>query len=88
MTERYKDEVMRWELEEVKRTLNDGERAAWMEARKRWEEKENEVGNMMRQKSRIRWDVEGDENSKFFHSYVKRRNNKCSLRGLMINGVW
>ena len=32
--------------------------------------------------------MEGDENSKFFHSYVKRRNNKCNLRGLMINGVW
>ncbi|GJV54460.1 hypothetical protein Tco_1450201 [Tanacetum coccineum] len=36
----------------------------------------------------IRWDVEGDENSKFFHAFVKRRNNKCNLRGLMVDGVW
>ncbi|GJS83346.1 hypothetical protein Tco_0749887 [Tanacetum coccineum] len=52
------------------------------------EDKERECSNMMRQKARIKWDVEGDENSKFFHSYVKRRNNKCNLRGLMVNGVW
>ncbi|GJY96198.1 hypothetical protein Tco_0512559 [Tanacetum coccineum] len=38
---------------------------------------------MMRQKARIKWDVEGDENSKFFHSYMKRRNNKCNLRGII-----
>ncbi|GKE57825.1 kinase-like domain, beta-lactamase/transpeptidase-like protein [Tanacetum coccineum] len=51
-------------------------------------EKEMEYGNMMRQKARVKWDVEGDENSNFFHSYVKRRNNKCNLRGLMVNEVW
>nr|GEX86707.1 ribonuclease H-like domain-containing protein [Tanacetum cinerariifolium] len=37
---------------------------------------------------RIKWDAEGDENSKFFHSFLKRRNNKCSLRGLIVDGVW
>nr|GEW71103.1 reverse transcriptase domain, reverse transcriptase zinc-binding domain protein [Tanacetum cinerariifolium] len=33
-------------------------------------------------------DTEGDENSKFFHSFVKKRNNKCNLRGPMVSGVW
>ncbi|GKC16015.1 hypothetical protein Tco_1012797 [Tanacetum coccineum] len=36
----------------------------------------------------IRWDAEDDENSKFFHAFVKRGNNKCNLRGLMVDGVW
>ena len=40
--ELYKNEAMRLELEAERRTLDDGERANWMEARKRWEEKENE----------------------------------------------
>ncbi|GJS42893.1 hypothetical protein Tco_0567936 [Tanacetum coccineum] len=43
---------------------------------------------MLRQKARIRWDAEDDENSKFFHSYVRRRNNKSNIRGLTINEVW
>ncbi|GJS19725.1 reverse transcriptase domain, reverse transcriptase zinc-binding domain protein [Tanacetum coccineum] len=34
------------------------------------------------------YSAEGDENSKLFHSYVKRRNNKNNIRCLMINGVW
>ncbi|GJU13333.1 putative ribonuclease H-like domain-containing protein [Tanacetum coccineum] len=86
--ESLKKEAMRWELEAEKRSLSDGEQKMWLDIRKQWEDKENEYGNMLRQKTRVRWDVEGDENSKFFHSYVKRRNNKSNLRGLMINGVW
>ncbi|GKC45930.1 transposon TX1 [Tanacetum coccineum] len=65
-----------------------GEMFAWLEARKQWEISEKEHENMLRQKSRFRWDVEGDENSKFFHAFVRRRNNKCNHRGLMVDGVW
>ncbi|GKA35558.1 hypothetical protein Tco_0722049 [Tanacetum coccineum] len=65
---------MRWELEAEKRILDDYERSAWMKARKLWD--------------RVKWDSKGDENSKFFHSFVKRRNNKNNIRGLTINGVW
>ncbi|GJT43273.1 putative RNA-directed DNA polymerase, eukaryota [Tanacetum coccineum] len=56
--EMYNKEAMRWELEAENRTLAENERLAWMEARKRWEEKENECNNMLRQKARIKWDVE------------------------------
>ncbi|GJU01801.1 hypothetical protein Tco_1112139 [Tanacetum coccineum] len=68
-----------------RRTLTEMERSTWLETRKRWVEMENEYGNMIRQKARIKWDVEGDENSKFFHSYVNRRNNKSNIKGLVIN---
>ncbi|GKE11342.1 hypothetical protein Tco_1414893 [Tanacetum coccineum] len=86
--EGYKSEAMRWELEAEKRVLNDAERAAWLEARKLLLEKENEVAGMLHQKARIKWDVKGDENSKFFYSFAKRRNNKNNIRGLMLNGIW
>ncbi|GJU10075.1 transposon TX1 [Tanacetum coccineum] len=84
--EGYKSEAMRWELEAEKRVLNDAERAPWLEARKLWLEKENEVAGMLHQKARIKWDVKGE--SKFFYSFVKRRNNKNNIRGLMLNGIW
>ncbi|GJW46513.1 transposon TX1, partial [Tanacetum coccineum] len=86
--ESLRSEAIRWELEEEKRTLDNNERLVWLEARKIWEDKENEYCNMLHQKTRIKWDAEGDKNYKFFHSFVKRRNNKCNLRGLMVDGVW
>ncbi|GKB77670.1 transposon TX1, partial [Tanacetum coccineum] len=83
-----KNEAMKWELVAENKTLSESERGTWLQARKDWEEKEREYCSMLRQKTRIKWDTEGDENSKFYHSFVKRRNNRCSLRGLMVDGVW
>ncbi|GJX06282.1 putative ribonuclease H protein [Tanacetum coccineum] len=84
----FRKEAMTWELEAENRALNEIEREAWMKARKSWVDKENELRSMLRQKARIKWDVEGDENSRFFHAYFKRRNNKTNIRGLMVNGLW
>ncbi|GJY92501.1 RNA-directed DNA polymerase, eukaryota [Tanacetum coccineum] len=55
----------------------------------RWE-LEAEEGKGLHAKTKIkrRWDIDGDENSKFFHSFVKRRNNKNNIRGLMVDGLW
>ncbi|GJU27347.1 RNA-directed DNA polymerase, eukaryota [Tanacetum coccineum] len=78
--EEHKKETMRWELEAENRSLNESERAFWLGARSLWVEKDKELVSMMRQKARIKWDVEGGENSKFFHAYVKRRNNKNNIR--------
>ncbi|GKA63819.1 RNA-directed DNA polymerase, eukaryota, reverse transcriptase zinc-binding domain protein, partial [Tanacetum coccineum] len=61
----YKNEATKWELEAGKRMLNESERSTWMEVRKLWVEKENEYVSMLEQKARIRWDAEGDENSKY-----------------------
>nr|GEX17886.1 transposon TX1 uncharacterized [Tanacetum cinerariifolium] len=56
-----------------------------MEARRLWVNKENGYVSMLWQKAMVKWDAEGDENTKFFHSYIKTRNNKNNIRGLMIN---
>ncbi|XP_071715011.1 uncharacterized protein [Rutidosis leptorrhynchoides] len=68
--------------------INDVERKQWLDMRKEWFQKEQIKANMLKQKARVRWILDGDENSKYFHSVIKRGYNKNNIRGLLINGVW
>ncbi|GKC98007.1 ribonuclease H-like domain-containing protein, partial [Tanacetum coccineum] len=43
---------------------------------------------IMKQKARIKWAVEGDETSHFFHNYVKKKARKNNIKGLVSNGEW
>nr|GEV18679.1 RNA-directed DNA polymerase, eukaryota, reverse transcriptase zinc-binding domain protein [Tanacetum cinerariifolium] len=38
------------------------------------------------QKTRVKWEVEGDENSKFFHGLIKSRRKSQSIHGIMHEG--
>nr|GEU34701.1 reverse transcriptase domain, reverse transcriptase zinc-binding domain protein [Tanacetum cinerariifolium] len=40
------------------------------------------------QKARVKWEVEGDENSKFFHGLTNSRRKSQSIHGIMHEGVW
>ncbi|XP_023762863.1 uncharacterized protein LOC111911301 [Lactuca sativa] len=40
----------------------------------------------IKQKSRIKWAVDVDENTIFFHGYVNSNNRKNGIDGIMING--
>lgn len=42
----------------------------------------------LKQKARVKWAVEGDENSRYFHAMVRGRRNKNDVKGLLINGTW
>ncbi|XP_071739945.1 uncharacterized protein [Rutidosis leptorrhynchoides] len=86
--EELKKKACDWELVAESRTLNDEERASWIEVRKQWIEKDTIKMNMAREKSRVKWIHEGDENTKFFHSVFKRRHSRKNIRGLNINGNW
>lgn len=40
------------------------------------------------QKIKIKWGVEGDENTDFFHSMLKRKRRKLAVSGVMVDGSW
>nr|GEV15596.1 RNA-directed DNA polymerase, eukaryota [Tanacetum cinerariifolium] len=40
------------------------------------------------QKARVKWEVDGDKNSKFFHGLINSRRKSQSIHGIMHEGVW
>lgn len=42
----------------------------------------------LKQKSQIKWAMDGDENTCSFHGYINNKNRKNHIDGLAIDGVW
>nr|GEV22666.1 RNA-directed DNA polymerase, eukaryota [Tanacetum cinerariifolium] len=40
------------------------------------------------QKSKVKWAVEGDENSKFFHGIINKMRSQLAIRGVFVDGIW
>lgn len=79
---------MKWELEAETNTLSEEDRQKWMDTRILWIEKDRMQSESLKQKSRVKWNLEGDANTKFFHSSVKRRQSRNHISGLMVDGTW
>ncbi|XP_021996006.1 uncharacterized protein LOC110893196 [Helianthus annuus] len=62
-----------WVFSENKRIIREAEEAKVMD---------------LRQRSRVKWAKEGDENSKFLHAMINSRKASNTIHGLEVNGVW
>ncbi|GKC17607.1 RNA-directed DNA polymerase, eukaryota, partial [Tanacetum coccineum] len=40
------------------------------------------------QKVKVKWALEGDENTSFFHSMLKKNRRQCAIKGILHNGSW
>nr|GEW69497.1 RNA-directed DNA polymerase, eukaryota [Tanacetum cinerariifolium] len=40
------------------------------------------------QKAKIRWSIEGDKNSKYFHGIMNKKRSQLVIRGTLANGEW
>ncbi|XP_071700229.1 uncharacterized protein [Rutidosis leptorrhynchoides] len=68
--------------------LSNEEYDRWLGSRKKWLEKEKIKTGMLKQKARVKWTIDGDENPKYFHNSIKRNYNKNNIRGICVNGNW
>ncbi|XP_021975486.1 uncharacterized protein LOC110870609 [Helianthus annuus] len=99
----WRDEIKKKEGEAVNRALEELEELeSNMESREVTEEEEwaylenkkllmeIERGKMldMKQRSRTKWALDGDENSKFFHAHVNARKAVNGIPGLIIGSSW
>ncbi|GKB60569.1 hypothetical protein Tco_0916755 [Tanacetum coccineum] len=40
------------------------------------------------QKAKVKWDIEGGKNTKFFHGIINKRRHQMAIRGVSVNGEW
>ncbi|GJZ77662.1 hypothetical protein Tco_0642334, partial [Tanacetum coccineum] len=42
----------------------------------------------MAQRAKIRWAIEGDENSKYFHGILNQKRSQMAICGILVDGEW
>ncbi|GJT42222.1 RNA-directed DNA polymerase, eukaryota, reverse transcriptase zinc-binding domain protein [Tanacetum coccineum] len=42
----------------------------------------------MAQKSKIKWAIEGDENSKYYHNILNKKGSQLAICGILVDGIW
>nr|GEZ43880.1 RNA-directed DNA polymerase, eukaryota [Tanacetum cinerariifolium] len=40
------------------------------------------------QRSKVKWSIEGDENTKYFHGILNKKRIQSAIRGVLTDGVW
>ncbi|GKD26268.1 RNA-directed DNA polymerase, eukaryota, partial [Tanacetum coccineum] len=40
------------------------------------------------QKAKIKWAIEGDDNSKYYHGILNKKRSQSSIRGVLVDGNW
>ncbi|GJS55231.1 hypothetical protein Tco_0628593 [Tanacetum coccineum] len=40
------------------------------------------------QKAKVRWSIEGDGNSKYFHGILNKKRSQLAIRGVLVDGEW
>ncbi|XP_071687231.1 uncharacterized protein [Rutidosis leptorrhynchoides] len=86
--ESWKHKAESLESKAENNNISESERLERMNARNKWFKREKEKCDMLRPKSRQKWCAEGGETTSYFHSSIRRKNNKSNIRGLHINGIW
>ncbi|KAJ9548768.1 hypothetical protein OSB04_021311 [Centaurea solstitialis] len=83
-----RQKVRVWEAKRDVSILDDSDREKWVEDRKKWKDLEEKHVAMARQRAKLKWAKEGDENTKLFHAASKLRERRNRIQGINIQGTW
>ncbi|XP_035838746.1 uncharacterized protein LOC118486418 [Helianthus annuus] len=86
-----REDIKKWKKKDEvseERKLLEEEEWSKVECLKDLRELEGYKIKDLKQRARIRWDLEGDENSAFFHGYINSRRALNNIPGLMVDGKW
>lgn len=86
--EMIKKRMAEFDKKAERNILNGLEKFEWAKISSRLTDLEKLASLDIKQKVRIKWLIDGDKNNRFFHGFIKNRNRKSHMNGLMINGVW
>ncbi|XP_021971601.1 uncharacterized protein LOC110866763 [Helianthus annuus] len=81
------EEIKSLEETLVERELEEEEEWALWENKKVLKEFEQRKNKDLKQRARVRWAIDGDENSKFFHGSINYRKARNSILGLNIEEI-
>ncbi|GJS38460.1 RNA-directed DNA polymerase, eukaryota [Tanacetum coccineum] len=77
------DIVLKNKLKNLRKDIKD-----WWNIRSKLNLIDQKERDSLKQKSRVKWAVEGDENTKFFHSIVNKKIKNRSNNRINLNGAW
>nr|GEX02625.1 RNA-directed DNA polymerase, eukaryota [Tanacetum cinerariifolium] len=80
-------------LNDIEKRLDQGETSdeillSRMEVLKQLQEIQAVKNCDLMQKAKIRWAIEGDENSKYFHAIINKKRASLSVKGILVDGDW
>ncbi|KAK9057748.1 hypothetical protein SSX86_022586 [Deinandra increscens subsp. villosa] len=68
--------------------LDEQEILQWEEAKNTLNRIEEERVDDLKQKSRVKWAVDGDANTSFFHGWINKNISASRLNGVMVDNNW
>lgn len=80
--------MLQWDCLAEQKMLSEMEAAQFKSARVHYFNAYKQLSLGLKHKSRVKWALEGDENSRFFQGLIKGRLKQNMIRGINMNGEW
>nr|GEU71181.1 RNA-directed DNA polymerase, eukaryota, reverse transcriptase zinc-binding domain protein [Tanacetum cinerariifolium] len=84
--------ILKAELTDLDEVIDKGE-GSDADGHRRWEvvrliqEVEKVDAMEVAQKAKIKWSIEGDENSKYYHGMLNKKRGRLIIRGVLVDGI-